>query len=83
MILTLENNLSSPCDERVSFTVLNVQTDYQPLIFSLQTLKELKLKVDDAIVFLDREQGGAANLASMGVNVISVVTMTQVSIDFW
>ncbi|XP_042865617.1 uridine 5'-monophosphate synthase-like [Penaeus japonicus] len=44
---------------------------------TLETLKELKLKVDDAVVFLDREQGGAANLTSMGVKVISVVTMTQ------
>lgn len=44
-----------------------------------QTLQELKLDVEDAVVFLDREQGGAANLTAMGINVISVINITKVS----
>ncbi|KAK7084401.1 hypothetical protein SK128_005110 [Halocaridina rubra] len=42
-----------------------------------ETLKDLELDVKDAVVFLDREQGGAANLKSMGINVKSVINMTE------
>ena len=48
------------------------------IIIFLQTLKELKLDVTDAVVFLDREQGGTSNLSKMGIDIVSVVTITQV-----
>ncbi|XP_076064651.1 uridine 5'-monophosphate synthase-like isoform X1 [Oratosquilla oratoria] len=41
------------------------------------TLQELELDVTDAVVFLDREQGGPANLHALGINVIAVVTITE------
>lgn len=44
---------------------------------TVETLVELGLEVKDAVVFLDRQQGGAANLIAMGINVISVLDMTQ------
>lgn len=43
-----------------------------------QTLVELGLQVKEAVVFLDRQQGGRGNLTAMGINVVSVLTMTQV-----
>lgn len=39
---------------------------------------ELGLEVKDAVVFLDREQGGANNLTALGINIIPVITMTEV-----
>lgn len=44
---------------------------------TVETLKELELDVKDAVVFLNREQGGEANLKSMGINVVCIVTMTE------
>ncbi|KAK8729029.1 hypothetical protein OTU49_008598 [Cherax quadricarinatus] len=44
---------------------------------SVETLRDLKLDVKDAVVFLDREQGGTANLKAMDINIVSVVTMTE------
>ncbi|XP_068209010.1 uncharacterized protein [Palaemon carinicauda] len=44
---------------------------------TVETLRELELDVKDALVFLDREQGGAANLKSMDINVVSVISMTE------
>nr|XP_045613569.1 uridine 5'-monophosphate synthase-like [Procambarus clarkii] len=44
---------------------------------TVETLRELKLDVKDAVVFLDREQGGAANLQAMGINVVPLVTMSE------
>uniref|UniRef100_A0A0P4VW22 Uridine 5'-monophosphate synthase n=1 Tax=Scylla olivacea TaxID=85551 RepID=A0A0P4VW22_SCYOL len=40
---------------------------------TVETLRELGLEVKDAVVFLDRQQGGAANLNATGVNVVSVL----------
>ncbi|XP_066987815.1 LOW QUALITY PROTEIN: uncharacterized protein r-l [Macrobrachium rosenbergii] len=42
-----------------------------------ETLRELELDIKDAVVFLDREQGGAGNLRSMDINVVSVTSMTE------
>ncbi|CAL4062140.1 unnamed protein product [Meganyctiphanes norvegica] len=45
---------------------------------TVETLRELNLACEEAVVFLDREQGGSANLAAMGINATSVVNITQV-----
>ncbi|XP_042216354.1 uridine 5'-monophosphate synthase-like isoform X2 [Homarus americanus] len=44
---------------------------------TVETLQELQLSVQDAVVFLDRQHGATANLSAMGINVVSVVTMTE------
>jgi uridine monophosphate synthetase len=42
-----------------------------------KTLKNEGLAVNDAIVFLNREQGGVDHLATQGINVHSVLTITE------
>ncbi|KAK3867549.1 hypothetical protein Pcinc_027005 [Petrolisthes cinctipes] len=44
---------------------------------TVETLVELGLEVKDAVVFLDREQGGASNLTALGINIIPVITLTE------
>lgn len=44
---------------------------------TVETLRELGLEVKDAVVFLDRQHGGAANLKATGINVVSVLNMTK------
>lgn len=43
----------------------------------MNSLKEVGLQVSDVIVILDREQGGKANLARLGINVISLTSISQ------
>ena len=44
---------------------------------TVETLRELELIANDAVVFLDREQGGVRNLTELGVNIIPVVTLSK------
>ncbi|KAG0728404.1 Uridine 5'-monophosphate synthase [Chionoecetes opilio] len=44
---------------------------------TVETLVQLGLEVKDAVVFLDRQHGGAANLTALGINVVSVLDMTK------
>uniref|UniRef100_H2YVA4 Uridine 5'-monophosphate synthase n=1 Tax=Ciona savignyi TaxID=51511 RepID=H2YVA4_CIOSA len=45
---------------------------------TVELLNEHGLTVTDAVVLLNREQGGQSNLKHRGVNLISVLTLTQV-----
>lgn len=47
-------------------------------IESLKPLTDAGLKVNDVLVLIDREQGGATELAAYGVNLHAVLTLTQV-----
>ncbi|XP_018024815.1 uridine 5'-monophosphate synthase [Hyalella azteca] len=44
---------------------------------TVETLRNLQLNASDAVVFLDRQQGGACNLHTLGVNITPVVTLDQ------
>ncbi len=45
---------------------------------ALQPLREAGLRVEDVVVLVDREQGGAAAMAAQGCRVQSVLTMGQI-----
>ena len=44
---------------------------------TVDILKDLELEVSDAVVFLDRQQGGKSNLRERGINIVSVIDITQ------
>lgn len=44
---------------------------------TVETLRELELDVQDAVVFLDRQQGGLNSLAKLGINIVPVVTLSK------
>lgn len=48
------------------------------VINSVERLRDVGLVIEDAIVLIDREQGGKANLAAVGVTGHSIVTITEV-----
>lgn len=48
------------------------------IIKTAEQLRELGLVVEDAIVLIDREQGGVENLAAAGIRAHSVFTLRQV-----
>ncbi|KAF2368898.1 Orotate phosphoribosyltransferase [Trinorchestia longiramus] len=44
---------------------------------TVETLQQLGLRATDAIVFLDRQQGGQSNLLQLGVTIKPVLTLTH------
>ena len=48
------------------------------ILKSVDRFRDVGMVVTDAIVLIDREQGGKANLAAAGVTGHSVLTMTEV-----
>ncbi|CAG4968873.1 unnamed protein product [Colias eurytheme] len=57
--------------------VEDVVTSGGSLLETVETLRNEGLQVTDAVVVLDREQGGASVLKANGVNVKSIFTMTN------
>jgi len=47
-------------------------------IKTAETLRAAGLVVEHAIVLIDRQQGGVANLAAAGIQVHAVMTLTQI-----
>jgi len=47
------------------------------ILQTVERLRALGLRVEHAIVLIDREQGGAANLAAAGVTAHAVVTVSE------
>lgn len=58
--------------------VEDIVTSGSSVLETVQTLNNEGIKVDQAIVLLDREQGGKSSLANHGITLHSVLTLTQV-----
>lgn len=56
----------------------DVVTTGSSIMDTVQDLKNEGVKVTDAVVVVDREQGGASNLEAKGVKMHSLMTLTQV-----
>ena len=59
------------------FFLKDVITSGGSVLETAEILQKEGLKVQDAIIFLDREQGGKTNLENNGIKVHSVVTATE------
>jgi uridine monophosphate synthetase len=59
----------------------DVVTSGGSILQSVERLRAAGLVVEDAVVLIDREQGGAANLANAGLRVHSVFAFTNI-VDF-
>ena len=59
------------------FSLKDVITSGGSVLETAEILQKEGLKVQDAIIFLDREQGGKTNLENNGIKVHSVVTATE------
>ena len=57
--------------------VEDVITTGSSVLETCQTLKEVRMKVTHAVVLLDREQGGKDNIEKEGIDVMSVMTISQ------
>lgn len=63
-------------NERV-VVIEDLVTSAGSLIESIHILRSEGLHVNDAVVLIDREQGGEANLAAVGVRLHALMTFTQ------
>jgi orotate phosphoribosyltransferase len=61
-------------DERSVLVVEDVVTSGGQIISSVAQLRELGAKIDTAVCVIDRENGGAAALQSIGVKLVSLFT---------
>ena len=62
---------------QVAVVVDDLITSGDSLLQGIHTLKEAGLQVADAVVLIDRQQGGRATLADQGYNLHSALTMSQ------
>lgn len=58
--------------------VEDVITSGGSILTAAETLKEAGLQVTDAVVLVDREQGGLANLAQAGISVHAVLKFSEI-----
>jgi uridine monophosphate synthetase len=58
--------------------VEDVITSGGSILTAVETLKAAGLKVSDAVVLVDREQGGLANLAQAGINAHAVLKFSEI-----
>ena len=56
----------------------DVITSGGSIITSLEVLKQAGLSVTDVVVLVDREQGGAAKMAELGLNLHAVLTISEI-----
>jgi len=56
----------------------DVITSGGSILTSLEVLQNAGLKVSDVVVLVDREQGGAARMAEMGLNLHAVLTISEI-----
>lgn len=56
----------------------DVATTGKNILHAINTIKNLGAEVKQAIVFIDRQQGAAKNLSKEGVNLNSVIKITQI-----
>ncbi|CAG2226515.1 UMPS [Mytilus edulis] len=62
----------------VCLIVEDVVTSGTSVLETVQTLGDVNIKVTDAVVLMDREQGAKTTLKNKGINVHSVCTLSQV-----
>lgn len=62
---------------KTAVVVEDVVTSGGQVVTSVQQMRDLGLVVTDAICVIDRQQGGADNLAAIGCALRSVFTMTE------
>jgi uridine monophosphate synthetase len=56
----------------------DVITSGGSIVSSLEVLQNAGLKVNDVVVLVDREQGGAAKMAELGLNLHAVLTISEI-----
>jgi len=56
----------------------DVITSGGSILTSLEVLQNAGLKVSDVVVLVDREQGGAARMAELGLNLHAVLTISEI-----
>jgi uridine monophosphate synthetase len=56
----------------------DVITSGGSIVTSLEVLQQAGLKVSDVVVLVDREQGGAAKMAELGLNLHAVLTISEI-----
>ena len=56
----------------------DVITSGGSIVTSLEVLQEAGLKVSDVVVLVDREQGGAAKMADLGLKLHAVLTISEI-----
>lgn len=62
----------------VCLVIEDVVTSGTSVLETVKTLEDVDIKVTDAVVLLDREQGAVTALKSKGINVHSVCSLSQV-----
>ncbi len=66
---------------QVAVMVEDVITSGGSIVTAAETLKGVGLQVTDAVVLVDREQGGLANLAEQGINAHAVLKFSEILLE--
>ena len=66
---------------QVAVMVEDVITSGGSIITAVETLKAVGLQVTDAVVLVDREQGGLANLAEQGISAHAVLKFSEILLE--
>ena len=56
----------------------DVTTSGDSILQTIQAVEQVGLRVTDAVLLIDREQGGAANIRAAGYNFHAVITLTEI-----
>lgn len=62
---------------QTALIIEDVMTSGTSILETVQVLRSLGIKVTDALIFIDREQGGIPNMAKYGINVHTVITISE------
>jgi len=66
---------------QVAVMVEDVITSGGSILTAAETLKSVGLQVTDAVVLVDREQGGLANLVEQGINAHAVLKFSEILLE--
>jgi len=66
---------------QVAVMVEDVITSGGSILTAAETLKSVGLQVTDAVVLVDREQGGLANLAEQGISAHAVLKFSEILLE--